>query len=37
VHVIPEISEIIANVMANQFGVYKTRIPIENLELNNKS
>jgi hypothetical protein len=37
VHIIPEISEIIANIMANQFGIYNTRIPIDNLELNNKS
>jgi len=35
IHIIPEIAEIIAEIMSNYFGIYHIRIPAENEELFN--
>lgn len=33
VHVIPEVAEVLSEVMANYWGIYKIRIPQEDLQL----
>lgn len=33
VHIIPEVARILSDVMANTFGIYRVRIPTENIQL----
>jgi predicted glycoside hydrolase/deacetylase ChbG (UPF0249 family) len=33
IHIIPEIAEILSTIMTESFGIYQTRIPIENISI----